>query len=89
MKSKTPGSGRFLYDLIFDALDESQIGRGLDFGGATAFEVARRIRAKDQRFDDFEIENALEELAKTGVVKKMVPPPVFSKEQNTSNYKKL
>ncbi len=79
LKQKNIGSGKHLYDLIFDALDESAVGRS-DFKGTSAYEVARRIRAKDTKFDDHAIENALEELVKTGIIKKVERQPFFSKE---------
>lgn len=79
MKVKNPGSGKTLIDLVLNALDESHLGR-TDFNGASAYEIARRIHRIDNGFSDHDIGWALEELAKIGLVKKIVVDPVFFKE---------
>ena len=78
-KVKNPGTGKSLHDLVLDALDESHLGR-TDFEGASAYEISRRIHRIDHRFSDFDIENALEELEKTDIVKKITQSPIFFKE---------
>lgn len=79
LKEKNPGSGNSLYDLVLNALDESRLGR-TDFNGASAYEIARRIHRIDHKYSDYDIERVLEELAKTGLVKKVVLDPLFFKE---------
>lgn len=79
LKTKNPSSGKSLHDLVLNALDESHLGR-MDFNGASAYEIARRIHRIDHKFSDYDIELALEELAKTGLVKKVVQDPLFFKE---------
>jgi hypothetical protein len=79
MKAKNPGTGKSLYDLVLNALDESHLGR-VDFKGAEAYEIARRIHRIDNRFSDYDIEQILEELVKTGLVKKITRFPIFFKE---------